>query len=133
MNEVPDPGCSLCWREKCGKGCQGSVGKIRTRMAPWQERWRVRMHCVSRRLRDVTVGLGMPLALDLLCLPELLPGARTALPSPGLHPTLPSSDPLVVSLFPAKPQPGRSSSPGLPEPPKGANCSLLPSRSAASW
>ena len=103
-------------------------------MAPWRAKWRERMQCVSRWLRDVMVGLGLPLALGLLCLPELRPGARTALPSVGLHPTLHSSDPLVVSLsFPAKPQPGRSSSPGLPEPPKGANCSLLPSRSATGW
>ncbi|CAI9164454.1 unnamed protein product [Rangifer tarandus platyrhynchus] len=98
MDEVPDAGCFLCRREKCHKGCRGSVGKIRTRMAPWQARWWQRMQCVSRWLRDVTVGLGLLHA----CRAAARRG--TALPSTGPHPMLPSSDPHLVSLsFPAKP------------------------------
>lgn len=67
MDEVPDAGCLLCRKEKCHKGCQGSVGKIRTQMAPWQARWWQRMRCVSRWLHDVTVGLGLLHACRSCC------------------------------------------------------------------
>ena len=129
MDEVPDPGWWLCWRVKCHKGCQGVC---------WQNQ-----NPNGTLAGEVAAenAVCLPVAAgchggpgSAVCLPELPPGARTALPSTGLHPTPPSSDPLLVSpSFPAKPQPGRSSSPGLPEPPKGASCSLLPSRSATGW
>ena len=122
MDEVPAAGCLLCRREKLHKGCRGSVGKIRTRMAPWQASGWQRMQCVSRWLHDVTVGLGLLHACRSCCQEG---------DSPAQHGSAPHT-PTRVSVLPSQARLGRSSSPGPHELPKGANCSLLPSRLVTS-